>query len=157
MFTTRTRRQSRNTQPIRRPSIRLHVDQLELRAVPAVIAWDGGPTGMGTNWLDRVNWVGDVLPGANDDAVVAAGNASQLTQIPISGQVNANLRDNYGSDLPVAPTDVVVGSVPFHLVPQDSVPDSLGIIEAPLGQSVYTIPTNVAHPTVVYTLMNSVI
>lgn len=28
----------------------------------ADIVWDGGPAGTGTNWLDAVNWAGDVVP-----------------------------------------------------------------------------------------------
>jgi hypothetical protein len=66
------------------------VDQLELRAVPATIAWDGGPTGMGTNWLDRVNWVGDVLPGTNDDAVIGPAGAGQPGTVTLPG--NAAVR-----------------------------------------------------------------
>src|SRR5262245_10265371 len=49
---------------------RLDFEQLESRTVPATIAWDGGPTGNGTDWLDPVNWVGDVLPGAADDVTI---------------------------------------------------------------------------------------
>jgi hypothetical protein len=36
----------------------------------ASVVWDGGPTGQGTNWLDPVNWSGDVLPGSNDDVFI---------------------------------------------------------------------------------------
>ena len=31
------------------------------RVQPAAIAWDGGPTGNGTDWLDATNWVGDAV------------------------------------------------------------------------------------------------
>ena len=61
------------------------MDQLELRAVPATIAWDGGSTGMGTNWLDPVNWVGDVLPGANDAAVIETAANGHAAAVILSG------------------------------------------------------------------------
>jgi fibronectin-binding autotransporter adhesin len=88
MCTARTRRPSRNAHPIRRPSIRLHVDQLEVRAVPATIAWDGGPTGMGTNWLDPVNWVGDRLPRANDFVVISTTSNGNAANVILSGSVS---------------------------------------------------------------------
>lgn len=46
------------------------VEALEDRCLLATIFWDGGPSGLGTNWHDAANWAGDVLPGANDDAVI---------------------------------------------------------------------------------------
>jgi hypothetical protein len=57
-----------------RPAVpaRLRLEPLEDRSVPAVVSWDGGPSGTGTNWLDPVNWVGDQLPGPNDDAVIGS-------------------------------------------------------------------------------------
>ncbi len=51
-----------------RPGIAL--EQLEHRVLLAVVFWDGGPSGLGTNFHDPVNWVGDVLPGAADAAVI---------------------------------------------------------------------------------------
>src|SRR5262245_39436566 len=51
---------------------RPQVERLEDRLAPAVIAWDGGPTGLGTNFNDPVNWVGDAAPGAFDDAQIGA-------------------------------------------------------------------------------------
>ncbi len=51
----------------RRPRCRPELTRLEERAVPALIAWDGGPTGNGTNWLDPANWAGDQLPTSADD------------------------------------------------------------------------------------------
>ena len=44
--------------------------------VPHIISWDGGPTGTGTNWQSAENWVGDVLPGANDAVVIGSAFAS---------------------------------------------------------------------------------
>ena len=45
------------------------LEQLEDRAVPAVISWTGG--GHDLKWLTPANWAGGVLPGPNDDAVVS--------------------------------------------------------------------------------------
>jgi RHS repeat-associated protein len=51
------------------------LESLEDRLAPAVINWDGGPGGTGTNWNDPVNWVGDVLPGVADDIVIGSAFA----------------------------------------------------------------------------------
>lgn len=61
------------------------LSRLEDRTVPSTITWDGGPTGTGTQWLDPVNWVGDVLPGPNDDAVIAAAGTGQPTTLVLGG------------------------------------------------------------------------
>lgn len=53
-------------------ALRHGLQQLEDRAAPAVIAWDGGPTGNGTDWTDPINWVGDAVPGTTDDVILAA-------------------------------------------------------------------------------------
>ena len=46
----------------------------------AVVHWDGGSDGWGTNFLDAVNWVGDVLPGPADTAVIeATGTTAAIT------------------------------------------------------------------------------
>jgi hypothetical protein len=73
-------RTSRKTRPARpgnwpsawRRSFRPRLEVLEDRAVPAMIAWDGGPTGNGTDWLDATNWAGDVQPGAADDVTLGS-------------------------------------------------------------------------------------
>lgn len=52
-------------------SLRLWLEQLEERWVPAIL-WDGGTDGTGTVWGTAVNWVGDVLPGVNDDVEIGA-------------------------------------------------------------------------------------
>ncbi|MGD9690556.1 MAG: hypothetical protein AB7K52_12525 [Phycisphaerales bacterium] len=49
------------------------LEQLEPRKLLAMIMWDGGPTGNGTNWHDAANWAGDVLPGPGDDAIIDVG------------------------------------------------------------------------------------
>ena len=48
------------------------LERLEVRLLPAVILWDGGPAATNTNWNDPVNWTGDVLPGASDDAQIGS-------------------------------------------------------------------------------------
>src|SRR5438552_12960769 len=77
----------RPAQPVRprpgrcplRPT-RLRLERLEDRTVPAQVAWDGGPTGSGTNWLDPANWRdaqgNDVLPGAGDDVTLGSTGSS---------------------------------------------------------------------------------
>jgi hypothetical protein len=71
MFTARPRRPSCNTQPIRRPSIRLHVDQLELRAVPATIVWTGAVNDF---WQNPHNWSTSRVPASGDIAVINFGS-----------------------------------------------------------------------------------
>ena len=56
------------------------IEGLEGRAMMAVVHWDGGSDGWGTNFLDAVNWVGDVLPGPADTAVIGAtGTTAAIT------------------------------------------------------------------------------
>src|SRR5262245_54127627 len=88
MFTNLCHRPSRRRPPVRRPRPRFCLEQLEDRAVPATILWDGGPTGLGTNWLDPVNWAGDVLPGPNDDAVIGTANNGQPGTVTLSGSAS---------------------------------------------------------------------
>ena len=45
----------------------------------AVVNWDGGPAGTGTNFNDPANWAGDALPGSTDDAVIAGFAGTQIT------------------------------------------------------------------------------
>lgn len=47
---------------------RLSFEQLECRRLLATVQWDGG--GNGTAWSDPLNWVGDSLPTAADDAII---------------------------------------------------------------------------------------
>jgi hypothetical protein len=53
-----------------RPNTRLRLEWLEDRTAPAVVNWSGGTGGLGTNWNDPTNWVGNSLPGSLDDAVI---------------------------------------------------------------------------------------
>ena len=41
-----------------------------------MVAWDGGTNGMGTDWNLAANWVGDVKPGVDDDAVINVANTT---------------------------------------------------------------------------------
>lgn len=70
------------TRPHARRRLRLNLDHLEDRRTPAVIAWDGGPTGDGTDFLLAANRVGDVLPAATDDVTIvlsAVGTVNSIT------------------------------------------------------------------------------
>jgi len=67
----------------------LRLIALENRIAPATIQWDGGPTGNGTNWLDPVNWKGDVAPGATDTAQLDATGTNPT--ITIGGAASAQL------------------------------------------------------------------
>jgi hypothetical protein len=69
---------------------RLRCVRLEDRTAPAVIAWDGGPTGNGTDWLDPVNWAGDVLPGAGDDVII--GSTGTNPTIHVAGLTPAEAK-----------------------------------------------------------------
>ena len=55
---------------------RLSLEPLEDRRLLS-IQWDGGPSGTGTSWQDKTNWLGDVLPGATDDVVIGPTFASR--------------------------------------------------------------------------------
>ena len=56
----------------RRP--RLNVEALEVRAVPAVVTWDGG--GLNSDWNTAANWSADVLPGPSDDVEIGTSFAA---------------------------------------------------------------------------------
>lgn len=60
------------------------VEAMEERLTPVIIAWDGGSFGTGTNWCDPVNWQGDRLPGANDDAVIGDAFSSRTISVACS-------------------------------------------------------------------------
>ncbi len=67
---------------------RMYVESLEDRLAPAVILWDGGPGGFGGDWHAPVNWVGDVLPGPNDEAQIGA--AFSAVTITAAANVTVN-------------------------------------------------------------------
>ena len=90
-------------------------------------------------------------------ALGTVGSArADLIAVPIDGLVNSNLRSyTSGGNYPIAPTTLDVGGVPFNLVPLGAVPDSLGIIQTPAGDSLFTIPAGIFGASTVYTLINS--
>ncbi len=64
-------------------------EALDERLCMAVVVWDGGPTGNGVNWHDAVNWAGDVLPGAADDAQLGATGASPVIALSTTVGINS--------------------------------------------------------------------
>src|SRR5262245_20120389 len=63
---------TRSAHSLRRRLFRPSVNHLENRLAPALIAWDGGPTGTGTEWTVAANWAGDKLPTSSDEANIGA-------------------------------------------------------------------------------------
>ena len=64
----------------RRAGMAVGMEPLEGRKLLANIVWDGGPAGSGTDFNLAANWVGDVLPGPADTAVInTAGPTITLT------------------------------------------------------------------------------
>ena len=87
---------------------RLLLEPLEHRLLLAVVQWDGGPTGDGTSWHEAVNWVGDELPGANDDVMIDAAGDVTITHstgtTTIHSLVSSNALMLSGGRLDVATT-----------------------------------------------------
>jgi len=50
------------------------------------VSFDGGPAGAGTLWHVPENWVGDALPGSDDDVIIGAAFAG--TTISVTGDVS---------------------------------------------------------------------
>jgi hypothetical protein len=102
----------------------------------------------------RIRWI---LALAGLLAVTATPARADLLTVSIAHLANANLRSTYtnGSFYPVAPTTLTVGDVPFELTPLGMIPNSLGVIQTPDGNSEFTITTNIIAATSVYTLINS--
>ena len=55
----------------------------------AVIAWDGGPSGTGTDWSVAANWSGDVLPGAADDVIIDVPGSVTITHTSGADSINS--------------------------------------------------------------------
>ena len=64
-------------------------EPLEERRLLSVIQWNGGPSGTGTNFEDPTNWVGGVLPGPSDDAVIGSAFSSQTVTSAANIAVNS--------------------------------------------------------------------
>ena len=71
---TLSRRDRRSQRPTRPGRPRLCIETLEVRAVPAVVTWDGG--GGNFNWNTAANWSADVLPGPSDDVEIGTSFAA---------------------------------------------------------------------------------
>lgn len=63
-------------------------EALESRQLLAVIAWDGGPSGDGTDLDLAANWVGDVLPGPADDVTIGSTGTNPL--ITLASELSFN-------------------------------------------------------------------
>ncbi len=72
---TRQMNQLRGSQRTTSPPIRLKLEELEVRAAPAVFTWANSSGG---NWGVATNWSPQGIPGANDDVIIPA-LASNLT------------------------------------------------------------------------------
>ena len=79
---------------------RLHlaIEPLEPRALLATVVWDGGPSGLGVNWQDKTNWLGDSLPGQQDDVEIGAAfagstisSSADVTVRSVSSQAPLNI------------------------------------------------------------------
>jgi hypothetical protein len=79
----------------------LHLERLEDRLTPAVIFWQGGAAGTNNSWNAAANWVGNVVPGAQDTAVfdqspndvVLTANVS-IAGVTITSNYQATVRLN---------------------------------------------------------------
>jgi len=65
------------------------LEPLERRILLAVVAWDGGPSGTGTDWHDPVNWDGDSLPGAADDVQIGTEFAAVTIASASDASINS--------------------------------------------------------------------
>jgi hypothetical protein len=70
------------------------VEWLERRVALATIAWSGN--GDGTSFNQAANWVGNVVPGAGDDAVINVGGNTTVT-VPTSGITVHSLQQTGGT------------------------------------------------------------
>ena len=79
-----------------------------------------------------------------------------FTSLVIGSQTNSDLRGyTNGSNYPSALSNLTVGGVPFALEQFAGNANTLGVIQSPSGNSLFSIPTNVLGATAVYTLINS--
>ena len=90
---------------------------------------------------------------------VSTSMRADFVSVPIESETNADIRTySQGTNYPAAPTNISVAGVPFQLVPLVTAagnPNTLGVIQAPGGNSSFVINTDVPGATTVYTLMNS--
>jgi hypothetical protein len=90
---------------------------------------------------------------------VSTSTRADYVSVSIESETNADIRTyTQGGNYPAAPTNISVAGVPFQLVPLVTAPgnpNTLGVIQAPGGNSSFVINTDVPGATTVYTLMNS--
>lgn len=67
----------RRARPRHLPSVPF--EPLEARTLLALLTWDGGPTGLGTDWHNPVNWDTDTLPVDGDSVLLGPGPAVEFT------------------------------------------------------------------------------
>lgn len=157
-------RPSRGTpsRPIRQPQPRLALCRLEDRRTPATIAWDGGPTGNGTVWLDPTNWAGDVLPGPGDDATLSGtGINPQIviaTNAAVRSVTSSRAIEITGGALALGANTSIVGFLTLNggtLDPTDGTTIDRGTISGPTafaigtGETVYLSTSTVISQVVV--------
>ena len=89
------------------------MESLESRQLLAAVVWDGGPAGTGTAFSDPVNWVGDIKPGANDDAIINApgGSISLNVSESVRSIVSVRTISQSGGTLTVAAASTLSGYV----------------------------------------------
>ena len=101
----------RSSKSRRRPHVRLsgrwrRLEQLEDRAVPAVINWTGAAHDL--NWLTAANWSGGVLPGPNDDALLPATPPG--SPIKLAGIASVHSVKNGTSSLTITSGSLTIGT-----------------------------------------------
>jgi hypothetical protein len=87
---------------------RFVLERLEDRTVPAQIFWSGGSGGNGTDWLTAGNWVGNAVPGPNDDAVLNPTGTSPTVTLVGSTTVKS-VSCNRNLQLTGSQTNLTVG------------------------------------------------
>ena len=80
-----TPRRRRRTKPVRP----LRLERLEERIALAVVRWDGDAAD--GQWTNRLNWVGDALPGELDDVEIGAGG--EVTHAGAATFINSLVSD----------------------------------------------------------------
>ena len=80
--------------------------------------------------------------------------------VSIASQTNADIRTyTNGTNYPIGPSLLTVGTVPFNLVPQTAVANSLGVVQTSAatssGPQSFVFNTNVFGVTTGYSLINS--
>ena len=86
------------------------IESLESRTLLSTISWDGGPSGLGTDFTDPLNWVGDTLPTAADIALInTPGPVPVVTQDVSVASVQSirEMRVHAGGNLRTSGTNIL--------------------------------------------------